>query len=136
MRKGVKLSYRGDNGSVGQPIESGIYYDETSFPSTPPSEYHLITLRHVREDWGNHGIGELNDVTTTGVLQGQVLVWNSLSGQWEPGSGPAPDFSGGSIGDLADIQLDNVQDRQGLFYDLADRKFKNEWPKAIDVIPD
>ena len=134
MEHGLKIDFRdAGSGSSSGAITSGIYYDEASFPTLPPTPFHLATIKHVREDFVTHSIGELIDVNTAGVLQGQVLVWNSLTGFWEPGTGPAPDFSAGSIADLADVELENPQDGQQLVFRLSDRKWVNDNTRMADL---
>ena len=134
LDKEVVIKYRSAaTGSATGQISSGLRYDATSFPSEPPTEYHLATIKHVRDDFTTHSIGELIDVNTAGVLQGQVLVWNSLTGFWEPGTGPAPDFSAGSISELADVELENPQDKQQLRFRLSDRKWINDNSRLTDL---
>lgn len=48
------------------------------------------TLQYNGTDWVNDdltlGSGDLTDVDTTGIINGQVLVWNSTAGEFQPGS--------------------------------------------------
>ena len=68
-------------------------------------------------DWVNQtvapvSIDDLNDVDTTSVAptNGQALVWDSVAGQWEPGTISG---GGGSIDSLSDVDTSSVAPTNG-----------------------
>lgn len=70
---------------------------------TVPGDEYFTTLKHVKGAIAEATLGTLSNVNDTGILQGQVLTWDSLSQQYRPASGIAPDLSLASIEDLDDV---------------------------------
>ena len=64
------------------------------------------------------GVDDLSDVDLTGLADGDVIQYDSSSGNWLPvqmsGGG------GGDLSDLSDVDIDNPQDGQALVYDDGD----------------
>ena len=110
--------------------------NDESMPLELATDRHLTSLRHVRADWPLHNIGELADVNDANVLQGQVLVWNSLEGQYEPGFAPAGDISENRISELFDVDLDDpLEEGQALIFDNVTQKWINTWYSEENMIP-
>lgn len=86
-------------------LPSGIRYADVNFvPALPPDDRYLVTLKHVREQVSLTTLGSLADVNDFGILQGQVLGWDSLTQTYIPTSGISPDLSLASIEDLYDFE--------------------------------
>ena len=58
-------------------------------------------------------LGDLADVNTTGVTEGQVIAYDAATAVWLPAAGSGID----SIGQLSDVTLTNLQTGQQLIYD-------------------
>lgn len=112
----------------------GIHIREEHFTNYLPTEFYYTTLRHVRNDWITHNIGDLANVNETGVIQGQALTWDALSATWRPSSGVAPDLSQGAIGELKDVVLDSPRPRQQLTY-TVDNVWENQFTELGEAIP-
>jgi len=59
-------------------------------------------------------LGDLSDVDVSGVTNGQLIAYNSTTGNWE-----AADDAGGAeqLNDLTDVNLGLLEDREVLMYD-------------------
>lgn len=76
-------------------------------------------------------IDVLSDVNTTGKANGNVLTWDSTSGQWEaaaPTGGGATTLDG-----LTDVTITAAIDHDALVYDEAALTWVNGAPKSLDM---
>jgi len=60
---------------------------------------------------GDFSIGDLEDVTVTGVADGDMLIYNATSGKWENGDG--------TLANLGDTTITAPATGQVLYYDGA-----------------
>lgn len=66
-------------------------------------ELAFTTLADVRQEFTHQSIFNLADVTSAGIQTGYVLAWNTVTSQFEPSAGPAPDLTAASINELQDV---------------------------------
>ena len=79
-------------------------------------------------DFSAKNIQDLNNVTTTGITNGQILIFNNSNGQFEPGSGYGTgdfntDFATKSISDLNDVVNTGLAGNRVLMYDQSIGKY-------------
>ena len=85
-------------------LPGGLRYESIlDVPNSVPGPEYFTTLLHVNQAIEASELGVLANVNDTGILQGQVLTWDSLSQQYRPASGVAPDLTQASIEDLQDV---------------------------------
>lgn len=63
-------------------------------------------------------IDTLSDVDTTGKANGETLIWNATSGNWEPGAAGAS-----ALNDITDVNAPAPSDNQVLSWDAATSKW-------------
>ena len=90
---------------------TGAYSDLTGTPtnvSTFTNDAGYLT------DITAENIGDLADVDLTGLASGDVLIYNSTSGNWEAGSTPATSVA---LDDLTDVTITSASAGEVLRYD-------------------
>lgn len=92
-----------ENPESGQIFRGIKYESEDAVPAFLPDRSYLTTLVHVKNEIERTKLGELENVNDVGILQGQVLGWDSLSQEYRPLSGVSPDLGLASIEDLNDV---------------------------------
>ena len=116
-------------------LPSGIRYAEENFvPALPPDDRYLVTLKHVREQVSLTTLGSLADVNDFGILQGQVLGWDSLSQTYRPTSGIAPDLSLASIEDLYDFEAGDRTRGHPIAWDEPSQTWTGKQQYLRDII--
>lgn len=123
---------------LGRPGKSliGIKYNEiTDVPVTLPDDTYLATLLHVRNEMARQDIGILRNVNDFGILQGQVLGWDSISQEYRPLSGIAPDLTIASLEDLSDVSGRDKGRGRPLTWQPASSSYIPERVHQHDVIP-
>lgn len=79
----------------------------------------LTTLNTAKlENINNESIGDLSDVDTSGITNGQTLVWDSATSRFLASSAGAS-----SLDDLSDVSTTSVSDADLLMYDSANSRF-------------
>jgi hypothetical protein len=68
------------------------------------------------------GLNDLDDVSTGGATNGQVLKWDSAAAEWNPGAGGG----GGDLSDLSDVSIASPADGDVLRYDSSAADWKND----------
>ena len=117
-------------------VFKGIKYETLEMvPETLPDDTYLATLKHVKNEIGRANLGDLQNVNDFGILQGQVLGWDSLSQTYRPLSGIAPDLSLASIEDLEDVSGRDRGRGFPLTYQPSSQAYVPERVHAHDVIP-
>ena len=115
---------------------TGIKYDKIDdVPSVLPDDTYLTTLSHVRGEFNRLDIGGLYNVNDFGILQGQVLGWDSISQEYKPLSGIAPDLSVASIGDFSDVTDRGKARGMPLTWDKTTSQWVPEQLHAHDLLP-
>ena len=132
LDNGLELSWAGpakDQGSMAE----GIYFREQDHAAEARSLYHLPSLLQVRNDWGNMTLGEIGNVNDVGILQGQVLAWDSIQQAYVASSGVAPDLSLGSVGDLNDVEMGGAENWDQLIFDGDQQKWisREGWQRYV-----
>jgi len=79
----------------------------------------IVSYVEDTESVAGQAISVLNDVDTTGVADGDALIYDSTSGNWEPGTAS----SVGVINDLTDVNASSPLDNQVLSWDSATSKW-------------
>lgn len=116
-----------------------VYVSEQSAPSTPPTGKVVIYAKtdghvYAKDDTGAEinlsmsAFSGLSDVDMTGLANGNVPVWNSGTGKWEPGpaggsfSGDAGDvpYTVAESGDWPDVPVDVESALDSLAASVAD----------------
>jgi len=115
----VKGTYSGVNVQSIQYLNEIIDFDEPQRAYNISADY---DVRISRTDFeiaqgspiSGTNLGELNDVDVTGVTNGQLIAYNSTTGNWE-----AADDAGGAetLGDLDDVNVDNPLGGQSIMWD-------------------
>lgn len=119
---GLELSWEGQGRDEGTSCE-GIYFKEEDHAPEPRTLYHLPSMLQVRNDWPNMELGNIGNVNDAGILQGQVLMWDSIQQMYIPSSGVAPDLSLGSVGDLNDVETAGAVNWDQLIFDGDQQKW-------------
>ena len=115
---------------------NGIKYDTIEdVPVSLPDDTYLATLSHVRGEFSRLNIGGLFNVNDVGILQGQVLGWDSISQEYRPLSGVAPDLSVASIGDFSDVTDRGKARGMPLTWDKTTAQWVPERLHAHDLLP-
>ena len=70
------------------------------------------------ENINNESIGDLSDVDTSGITNGQALVWDSATSRFLASSAGAS-----SLDDLSDVDTSSAADADILMYDSANSRF-------------
>lgn len=79
----------------------------------------IVSYVEDTESVAGQSISVLNDVDTTGVVDGDALVYDSISGNWEPGTAS----SVGVMNDLTDVNASSPLDNQVLSWDSLTSKW-------------
>jgi len=66
---------------------------------------------------GAETLDQLNDVSTSGKLNGDTILWNSNAGFWEPGK---PDYT---LGQLTNVDTAGASNGDALVYDSTSAQF-------------
>jgi len=109
------------------------YSDESQIPATLPDETYLTAARHVRQLIEATPIGNLANVNDTNILQGQVLGWDALAGEYRPVSGVTPDLNFSSIEDLSDVSGVDKGRGKPLAWDDAAGEYRSARIKSYDI---
>ena len=115
----VKGTYAGVNVQSIQYLNEIIDFDEPQRAYNISADYDVRISRtdfEIAQGSPITGVelGELSDVDVDGVTNGQLIAYNSTSGNWE-----AADDAGGAetIGALNDVSVTTPADREALIYD-------------------
>ena len=80
-------------------------------------------------DISNHAVGALSDVYTTGITNGQALIWNNSNSRFEPGASFSQSdfntaFAAKNVGGLNDVDTTGVTNGQVLAYSSGNSRFE------------